>query len=73
MNSFAIEKGIPVPPEKDTKKYPFKEMQIGDSFFIPGAKTSAVISGPITYRKTRYREQYMCRCVDGGLRVWRTG
>lgn len=70
--SFKIEKGIPAPAHKRAHKYPLADMEVGDSFLIPDAKTSAEISSSISYRKNRYGEQYVCRVVDGGLRVWRT-
>lgn len=69
MTDFKIEKGIPAPAKRG--KYPFAEMEVGDSFLVPGAATSAEISSAVSYRKNRYQEQYICRSVDGGLRVWR--
>jgi hypothetical protein len=71
-SAFKIEKGIPAPPASRAAKYPFAEMEIGDSLLIPGIKSSAEISSSISYRKNRYRENYICRAVEGGVRVWRT-
>jgi hypothetical protein len=67
---FTIEKGIE-PPVNKQSKYPFAQMEPGDSFFIPGMNTSAEISSAVSYRKNRYGESYRCRAVEGGLRVWR--
>ncbi len=33
--SYTIESNIPVPPSKRKTKYPFAEMKVGDSFFVP--------------------------------------
>jgi hypothetical protein len=66
---FKIEKGIPAP--KSRAAYPFADMEVGDSFFIPGMKTSAEISSAISYRRLRHGEKYRSQAVDGGLRVWR--
>lgn len=32
---FAIEKNIPAPSIDLRRKYPFREMEVGDSFFVP--------------------------------------
>jgi hypothetical protein len=65
-----VEKGIPVPPQKwERPKYPWKELDIGDSFLVPlsehsfykGAHTGAKHAGiKITVRTT-----------PNGWRVWR--
>jgi len=47
-------------------------MEVGDSFLVPGIRISAKISSAVIYRKNRYGEDYICRAVDGGVRVWRT-
>lgn len=33
-----IEKNIPMPVVKKQNKYPFAEMEVGDSFFVKGVK-----------------------------------
>ena len=35
MEEFKIEKGIPIPECANATKYPFIDMQVGDSFFVP--------------------------------------
>ncbi len=67
---YKIEKNIPVPAPMSGTKYPFKNMEIGDSFFIPfervattkvaGYKYAAANGVKISFRK-----------VEGGARVWR--
>jgi hypothetical protein len=62
---FKIEKGIPM---SKRRKYPFAEMEIGDSVFIEGLKSVAEISG--SFRGHRPKK-FATRQVDGGIRVWR--
>lgn len=63
MSEIKIEKGIPVPLKKSAK-YPWKEMAVGDSFFVAG-KSSYFPAHDAEGRK------FTQRMVDGGLRVWR--
>lgn len=60
-----IEKGVPVPA---MTKYPFKDMEIGDSFFIEN-----IDSVPIaTYNAaTRIKMRAAIRKEGTGYRVWR--
>lgn len=63
-----IESGIPMPG--GSGKYPWDEMRVGDSFFVPGKSVSAMgaVAGG---RSARHGGKYACRTVDGGVRVWR--
>lgn len=74
MSQFAIEKGVPIPPSatgpKSGSKYPYREMEVGDSFFVPGGKRSTV-SGVLQSRHARPHGKFTLRTVDGGVRVWR--
>lgn len=69
---FKIEKGVPLPakPGGAASKYPFGEMEPGDSVLIP-VESRVKISSALTYRQTRYNEKFATRVVDGGIRVWR--
>lgn len=69
---FEIEKGIESP--KSVRKYPFLEMNIGDSFFVPcedRGKRHAVRAAA-TYYNIAHGCKFTCRAVEGGIRVWRT-
>jgi hypothetical protein len=72
-----IDKKVPLPPSKRIRKenYPFREMNVGDSFFLP-------LDGiPVSELQTRLanawrhcREEgkrFTSRRVEGGVRVWR--
>lgn len=69
--AFPIEKGVPPPTRLKYNRYPWKNMEIGDSFLIPlgqknklpGLYTSAKNAGiVITVKRT-----------PQGHRVWRIG
>lgn len=69
---FAIEKGVPVPPRDNgrTAKYPWADMRVGDSFFVPGVKTNAM-AGSKAQAAKKHNAKYSMRSVDGGVRIWR--
>ena len=69
---FAIEKGVPVPPhgKGKTAKYPWADMCVGDSFFVPGVKINTLASSKAQAAK-KHNAKYAMRSVDGGVRVWR--
>lgn len=66
MSEYKIEKGIPI-PEKSRFKYPFRDMDVGDSVFIPGKKSDRISGAFFVHRP----KKFMCRKTDGGIRVWR--
>ena len=76
--TFEIEKEIPIPPlRREDRKYPFADMDVGDSFFIRfsvearkknQSKIGAAIGG---YSRRNSGKKFSARCVDGGIRVWR--
>jgi len=69
---FKVEKGIPAPKVKKgpPRKYPWLEMEVGDSFFVPGVNYNEFKTQPSNAGK-RYGLKYTTRSVDGGVRVWR--
>ena len=69
---FKIEKGIPVPSLGRGSRYPFNDMAVGDSVFIPD-KRPQQLSGSITWAKMQLGGDavFVCRTVEGGTRVWR--
>jgi hypothetical protein len=74
---ITIDRDIPIPSNYQVgqpAKYPFRAMEIGDSFFVAGKKTG-MISGSIQGHRKRYGGRFVTRTVveDGvmGVRVWR--
>ena len=72
---YKIEKDIPapLPNTKGVGKYPWREMKIGDSFFIPYADTnySQVNSAPSYFSRRNPEYKFTVRKVEGGYRIWR--
>jgi hypothetical protein len=51
--------------------YPFAEMEVGDSFFVPGKKSSQ-LGNFCSYQRLKTGRKFTVRQVDGGCRIWRT-
>ncbi len=67
---FDVEKGIPVPRSASGwVKYPFRQMEVGDSFFVAGATSKTLVNAAQGHRYEG--RKYTVRTVDGGARVWR--
>ena len=63
-----VEKSVPLPEGK--KRYPYKEMEIGDSFFVGDGKLQVVCNA--NYRASkRLGMQFIARKETEGVRVWR--
>lgn len=71
--TIQIDKNV---PRTTRRKYPFKDMEVGDSFFAPD-KTTHSMGGAIAHAKNTLGGQYAMRTVTengvSGVRVWRTG
>ena len=72
MQNVAIDSKVPIPDRiaGDRSKYPWIEMNIGDSFFVPGRKIES-FSGQVVSASKRFGTKYTCRTEDNGVRVWR--
>jgi len=75
---YKVEKGIPVPPKKSGRpkkkvsKYPFAQMNVGDSFCAAAKDRVKIASAAVTYRKTKKRTAKFTTRVEGKLaRIWR--
>jgi hypothetical protein len=70
---YKIEKNIPMPEGRGRKKkYPFEEMESGDSFFVKCGKkeVAAVRAAVLKENRACMTHKWSTRTVDGGLRVW---
>ena len=79
FSDFPLETGVPMPQggsDYSRYKYPWRQMQVGDSFFIDAAddkrRKLARIRAVMFYHNNKYPEQFEARIVDAGVRVWRT-
>lgn len=69
-----IEKGIPMPERSKTGrkgKYPFSEMEVGDSFFLDD-KTQKSVASTVTSARKKFGFTFAARDEDTGVRIWRT-
>ena len=68
--TFVIEKGIPVAKARGRKKYPFGDMEVGDSFLADMSQRQRLANAACFYGK-RNNCRFTVRAVEGGIRVWR--
>jgi len=76
---FVLENNIPIPASRKSSgvcKYPWEDMKIGQSFFVPLSELTsedARPSPPDSLKKTGYRVQTRKLIENGvcGIRVWR--
>lgn len=76
--TYKIDSSIPVPPSrKDTRSYPFKDLEVGQSFLVvrePDETKTRVrerTSAAMTWAKRTLDRNFCTRQVDDGVRVWR--
>lgn len=71
---YKIEKGIPLPTERRTRKYPLNQMVVGDSFFVPAKEVSSrnALSGIVSMQGTLLGRKFTTHKEHNGYRVWRT-
>lgn len=67
MNKLLIEKGVPIP-----RRFPFEEMEVGDSFAVPKEISKDAIYGSANYYGNKYNKKFTVRRMDDGTyRCWR--
>ena len=67
MTMFSIEKNIEIPKLNSTI-YPFNEMSVGDSFWVPKSHAKSA-------RQRSYQikgKKFLSRAHKDGMRIWRT-
>jgi hypothetical protein len=72
---YKIEAGVAVPAKafggrSQEAKYPWRDLQVGQSFFVPDAKMSTMSSNA-HYRGVKLGVKFTCRKIGDGVRVWR--
>ena len=77
---FKVEKGIDIPQinvggegRSHLEKYPFLDLEVGDSFIVPLTGNKAANFRCLVAKKNSSPDgrRYTTRTVDGGIRVWR--
>lgn len=66
---YKVEKNVVI-PETARQSYPWDEMSVGDSFFVPAGKQKRVSVAACT-RGARCNEKYSVKRVGDDYRVWR--
>ena len=67
-SEFKLERvGLPTPFHNS--RYPWKQMKVGDSFFIPIYKDTIRCQAAVAGRKLGVK--FSCRQKNGGIRVYR--
>ncbi len=75
-NSIRIDKGVPLSKKSAGRyaKYPFNQMDVGDSFFVAGVDNSTVMSSTISYWSKKLGRTYSVRLRDEtGKRMTKNG
>jgi hypothetical protein len=70
MTAYKIEKNIPLPTDKPKGKWPFGEMEIGDSFFVGDRKPSSLGAMASQYGM-RHKKKFSVLKDGEGYRVFR--
>ena len=71
---FPIEKGIPAPvPRAKPARYPFAELQVEDSFFVPAAdiRTIPRVRAAACMYAKHHGLKFVTSVEGAGIRVWR--
>lgn len=85
MSDFQVEKDVPIPEGRQGResKYPFREMEVGDSFLVAPevdellgeqedfAKVRGRVSNVAYKYGKEHDKKFTVRQVEEGIRVWR--
>lgn len=66
-----IDKGVPLVPRNGPYKYPWDDMEIGDSVLITDVGDEVVRVSVYRANRTRAPRRWCSRKLQGGTRVWR--
>ena len=78
MTTYTIEKNVPLPARQNARpaRYPFADMEVGDSFLVPGKGSTKDQSHISAYaimvaKRLGGGRKFATRQVGADLRVWR--
>ena len=70
---FKIEKGIKMPTKMQPRKYPWTELEVGDSFSIPLKDGKPASLKSVMYiAAKRLNRKFELRVLKTEIRIWRT-
>lgn len=64
-----VDSGVPLPSAK--QKYPYAELQVGDSFVVSGRGLQVMCNANYRYGKKLGCVYTAKRLEDGSIRIWR--
>jgi hypothetical protein len=67
--TIRVDRGIPM-PAPHARKYPWKELEIGDSFLMGGKPRQ--VAHAVSRASRAYKRKFSYRKTSEGVRVWRT-
>jgi hypothetical protein len=67
-----VESSVPLPDDRQRLKYPFDDMDVGDSFLLTDPSMVKNARSAAWMYSRRHGMKFSCRKVEGGWRVWRT-
>lgn len=74
MTDIKLDTNVPLPTVVSFK-YPFDDMNIGDSFFVPGTEAIRKLRGAASYHARKSSAKYSVRTTEEGdnvgARCWR--
>lgn len=70
QNEFKIEAGVAMPPARNAAKYPFKTMNVGDSFVFAPEHRNTIGGAAHNYGKD-HNQKFTIRKISEGYRCWR--
>lgn len=68
MINVGLDKDVPLPEAR--KRYPYREMEVGDSFFVEGGGIQNICNQNYRTGK-KLGKSFIARKEDNGVRVWR--
>lgn len=72
--AYEVETGVPLPDKHVRWKYPFEQLEVGDSFFVPNKDTtqmSALCKRAALRLGRRFVTAKFDKDGQSGVRVWR--
>jgi hypothetical protein len=66
-----IQKDVPMPTSKRSRKYPFLDMAVGDSVYFEEEDINGKAYRAAMSTGTRHSLRFVARREDNGIRIWR--
>lgn len=65
-----IEKGLTMPVIRERRRYPYREMEVGDSFWVSEVGLQVMMNTNYRWGK-KLGMRFIAREEGGGVRIWR--